>query len=329
MKYIVKTVWQIATLLWIIPGEICADDGLSNPSVRPQEQPRTIDIFVDALYWYTTENVDWAYVVHSKGISSQIDYKAFVFDWAPGFRIRLGHNMEHDRWDTQASYTWFHSSASDTSAGLITPGFFSVRLSDLEPFSEGKANINIHYNMFDLDLGRAFFISNHFALRPSIGMKAGWISQSINSQWSRVIDTIPILAAENLQQSFAGGGAKGGVSTRWCFGNIQQHFFSLIGTFEAGYLWGQWSIQDKYEDTLDTIIYTNTTPRSFGSFMLHYFTGLGWDVNFDHNQAHFAFKLGYEIEDWFNHCQFFTDINGAQSNDLILQGASASLGFEF
>lgn len=325
MNYIGKRL----SAIFIIIGSLYADDGLPNLSARPQKQPRTIDVSLDALYWYTTENVDWAYVVHPNANFLEVDYKTFVFNWAPGFRVRLGHNMEHDRWDCQASYTWFQSKASGASEGLITPGFFAVRLSALEPFSQGAANISIHYNMFDLDLGRAFYISNHLLVRPSIGMKAGWISQIIHSHWSRLIDSIPIFAEENLKQSFAAGGAKGGVNTKWFLGNTQKHFFSLIGTFEAGYLWGQWSIQDKYEDTLATIIYTKTTPRSFGSFMLHCFAGLGWDVNFDNDRAHFAFKLGYEIEDWFNQCQIFTDINGAQNNDLILQGLSASLGFDF
>jgi hypothetical protein len=323
----VRNLWQIASVFLIL-SHLYADDGLPNPSTRPITQPKTIDMFVEALYWYTTENVDWAFTLHQNGNTVQTDYKAFVFQWAPGFRVGLGYNMEHDEWDTQASYNWFQSHASAASDGPITPGFFAARLSDLEPFSTGKASINLHYNMFTWDLGRSFLVSNHLALRPVIGMKAGWITQKIHSHWT-LFDIIPIYAAENLKQSFKGGGPKGGVTSKWYLGNTQKHLFSLISTFEAGYLWGHWSIQDKYEDTLATIIYTKTTPRSFGSFMLHGFMGLGWDVNFDHDRSHFAFKLGYEIEDWFNQCQIFTDIDGAQNNDLILQGFSASLCFDF
>lgn len=332
IRDIFKAMRQITSVFSLmILGHLYADDGLPNPSARPQEQPRTIDVFLDALYWYTTENVDWAFTLHHKGNSTQTNYKAFVFNWAPGFRIGLGHNMEHDRWDTQASYTWFQSKASGAADGSITPGFFAARLSALEPFSKGHASINLHYNMFDWSLGRAFLVSNHLFLRPSIGMKAGWITQTIHSYWELFdfIGSNSLFARENLKQSFKGGGPKGGVSSKWQLGNTKKHFFSLINTFEAGYLWGHWSIQDKYEDTLATTISTITTPRSFGSFMLHCFMGLGWDVNFDHDRAHFECKLGYEIEDWFNQCQLFTDINGAQNNDLILQGFSASLGFDF
>jgi hypothetical protein len=309
-----------------------AEDGLSNLSLRPESQSKTVDMFVEALYWYTSEEIDWAYTLHHKESLTQTSYKSFVFNWAPGFRVGLGYNMEHDQWDTQITYTWFQSKASASSSGPITPGFLAARLSFLEPFSTGRASIHLHYNMFDWDLGRAFLISNHLTLRPSIGIKAGWINQKIHSYWEllNILESpLSLLARENLKQDFKGGGPKGAVTANWCFGKTQSSYFSLIGMFEAGYLWGHWSIQDQYIDTLNTIIYTKTTPRSFGSFMLHSFLGLGWDCNFDQDRAHFKCKLGYEIEDWFNQCQIFTNISGAQSNDLILQGLTASLRFDF
>lgn len=63
--------------------------------------------------------------------------------------------------------------------------------------------------------------------------------------------------------------------------------------------------------------------------MLHFFVGPEWDFNFDHDRAHFKFRLGYEIEDWFDQLQIFTNISGAQNNDLFLQGLTASLRLDF
>ena len=328
---ILKTSWKVASVFSILTGRIYADDGLCNPSARPITQPKTIDMVLETIYWYTSENMDWAYTLFTSNRFVQTDYKVFVFNWAPGFRIGLGYNMEHDQWDTQASYTWFQSEASGSTGGPVIPGFLPARLSGLEPFSKGNASINLHYNMFDWDLGRAFFVSNHLLLRPFIGMKAGWITQKLHSNWElfNFFGSDSLFATENLMQSFAGGGPKGGFSSKWLLCCSEQYFFSLVGMCEAGYLWGHWSIHDEYEDSLATTIPLITTPRRFGSFVLHSFIGLGWDADFDHDRSHFEFKLGYEIEDWFNHCQFFTDINGAQNNDLILTGFSASLRFDF
>lgn len=315
----------LLSLLWILG--LYADSGLSNPSTRPMTQPKTVDLSVSALYWYTAEAIDWAYTRSGDTTFLESTYETFTFNWAPGFRVGLGYNMEHDGWDSQASFTWFQSYATAASDGpIIVPGFLAARLSLLEPFLSGKANVNIHYNMFDWDVGRSFFVSRHLSLRPSIGMKAGWISQKIHSHW--IVDPL-IIAEENIKHSFKGGGPKGGVASQWQLGHLRKHFFSLIGTFEVSYLWGHWSIHDRYIDSLLTLIDAATTPRSFGSIVLHSFLGFGWDVDFDRDRSHAAFKLGYEIEDWLNQLQIFTNINGAQNNDLILQGLSASLLFSF
>ncbi|MGH2611696.1 MAG: Lpg1974 family pore-forming outer membrane protein, partial [Rhabdochlamydiaceae bacterium] len=168
--------------------------------------------------------------------------------------------------------------------------------------------------------------------RPSIGLKGGWINQTLHSYWTipNFIGPLTFYASENLKQRFQGVGPKGGLTGKWCFGNIQKNqCFSLIGMFEAGYLWGHWSIRDKYSDSLLTIINVKTPGRNFGAFVLHAFAGLGWDYNFDHERSHFSVKVGYEIEDWFNQFQIYSDTSGSQNNDLILQGLNLSVRFDF
>jgi hypothetical protein len=326
-----RTILQITSVFFmILTGIIYADGGLPNPSIRPEAQNKNLEVFADLLCWYASETVDWAFTLDHNQNSIKTDFKTFGFDWAPGFRVGLGYNLENDQWDTRASYTWFQSIAKGHAQGSVTPSFFAARLSLLEPFSQGKASLHLHYNMFDWDLGRGFLVSKCLFLQPSIGLKGGWITQTIHSSW-----TIPVLnlfllsSSENVKQTFNAGGPKGAVTAKWCFENIQKHSFSLIGQFEAGYLWGHWSIRDKFVDELGTIIHVNTTNRNFGSFMLHSFLGLGWDCNFNRKQMHFSSKLGYEIEDWFNQYQLFTDDSGSQNNDLILQGVNFSLSLSF
>lgn len=307
------------------------DSGLANLSIRPDAQPKTIDFFADALYWYTSETVDWAFTRTIDGISLDSSYKTFSFDWAPGFRLGAGYNMEHDNWDTQASYTWFQSKASGETSGLVTSAFMAARLSLLEPFSTGKARLHVHYNMFDWTLGRSFFMSRSLIFRPSIGLRGGWINQKILSTWTipDFIGSLPLIASETIKQSFQGGGPTANAKAKWCFGAFRKHFFYLMSELGAGYLWGHWEIRDKFFDSLNTSIYTKTSDRNFGSFLLRAHLGFGWDANFDHERAHFELRLGYEIEDWLNQFQIFSDASGSQNNDLILQGLHLGLRFDF
>jgi len=304
--------WIFRSFFFFMTGTLCAET----------------DLFVRGLYWYTNETVDWAFTLSQNQNSVQTVYQTFVFDWAPGFSAGVKYRHEPDGWNTQASYTWFQSSASDHASGTVTPGFLAARLSLLEPFSTGKASMRIHYNMFDWDLGSEFLATEHLTFRPAIGVKGGWINQTILSGWTR--SSLPgFTASENLQQKFQAGGAKGGVSGQWRFGNFRAHTFSLIGLFEAAYLWGHWSIQDQFTDSFSTVIDTQTTDRNFGSLVFHSFFGLGWDYRWRQDRNRVNLNVGYEIEDWLNQCQFFTDISGSQNNDLILQGLNGSLGVDF
>ncbi|HSX03602.1 MAG TPA: Lpg1974 family pore-forming outer membrane protein [Rhabdochlamydiaceae bacterium] len=310
---------------------IDAEDGLPNLSIRPQEQYKSVDIFVDALYWHTGETLDWAFTLTNSPNFEKSEFKTFSFDWDPGFRVGVGYNLNHDEWDTQLTYTWFQSKTRDHASGSVTSNSLAARLSLLEPFSTGKASLKVRYNIFDWDLGRSFLVSDYLFFRPFIGVKGGWINQIFSSEWTIInfLGTLPLIATDKMQNRFQGAGPKGGVSGNWCFGNIQTHCFSISGMFEAGYLWGHWTIRDKFIDSLFTTIYVKPTNRNFGSLVLHAFLGLGWDCNFDHCRSHFSAKIGYEIEDWFNQLQIYTDIAGSQNNDLILQGLSARVYFDF
>ena len=147
------------------------DTGLPNLSDRPASQDRSIDIFADALYWHATETVDWAYTRVSSPNFERATYKTLSFGWDPGFRVGLGYNMHHDQWDTQLTYTWFQTEATNRANGAVVSGFLAARLSLLEPFTTGKIRFNLHYNMFDWDLGRSFFVSRSLSLRPYIGLR--------------------------------------------------------------------------------------------------------------------------------------------------------------
>jgi hypothetical protein len=306
-------------------------DGLPNPAVRPKEQAGTIDFFAKALYWVPSETLDWSFTLNHTATTVTTAYRSLVFNWAPGFSVGFGINMGHDEWDARASYTWLNAKASDHTAGPVTSAFLGARTSLVELaelFGFGQARLNLLYNFFDIDLGRSFFLSDSLSIRPMIGIKGGWITQKIFSEWETpdfILTGALLSASENLTQNFQGGGPKGGVSGKWYF----TRYFSLLSQFEAGYLWGHWSIDDTYIDNLNTIVFVDTTNRNFGALVFHSFLGFGFDWNFNSNRSHISLQMGYEIEDWFNHLQIFTNTSGSQNNDLILQGFNVGLNLDF
>ena len=333
MRGYFRTVLRIVSIFFIIFSEgIHADDELPSLSVRPEVQKRTIDTFAEVLYWHTSETVDWAFTIDHHQNSLKDTFKTLVFDWAPGFRIGMGYHTDYDQWDTRVGYTMFQSKAKDNAQGAVTSGFLAPKIIPyLQPFSTGRVRLNLNYHMFDWDIGHGFLTSTCLFLRPSIGLKGGWITQTIHSSWTNpdYLLFLPVHASENLKQVFKGGGPKCALAMKWYIENSKEHFFSLMGQFEAGYLWGHWSIRDKFFDNYFTVINVKTSERNFGSFMVHSFIGCGWDYAAKSDRLQINMKLGYEIEDWFNHCQIFTNTSGSQKNDLILQGFNFSLNFAF
>lgn len=308
-----------------------ADTGLPNLSARPTAQDKSIDIFGDALYWFASETVDWAFTTAGDQ-NFKTHYKTISFHWDPGFRVGLGYNMLHDQWDTQLAYTRFNTEAEARASGAVTSGFLAARLSLLEPFRTGKIRYDIHFNIFDWDLGRNFLVSKSLSFRPNIGIKGGWINQKMRLKW-----TIPNFAglgflysaSESVKNNFRGGGPKGGVNTKWIFGSINGHAFSLVGDFAAAFMWGRWTLRDDFTDLFLTHTSIPMKNHTFGAFMVQALIGLGWDFNFDKDRSRLALKLGYEIQDWLNQFQVFTNIAGTDNADLILQGLTVDLRFDF
>lgn len=306
-----------------------ADNEMPHPSILQQVRSKTINICADLLYWHTGETVDWAFTLANNSNTFQTSYKTFDFDLDFGFRVGLGFNFKND-WDAQVSYTSFEPTATDYTNGSVTPAFLGARLSLLEPFSTGKASLKIKYKILDGDLGCTFLVSKYFNIRPAIGIKGGWIYQYLDSNWTipNFLEIIFLSACENLKQLFQGCGPKAKIISKWYFANFQKQNLSLIGMFELGYLWGHWSIKDKYLDSFLTVIDVKTTERNFGSFVFHGFVGLGWECYFHHSD-HFETKIGYEIEDWLNQFQIYSDASGSQNNDLILQGLTFNLRVDY
>ncbi len=316
---------KVVIALLLLTDLYARDTGLPNLSDRPKEQDKSIDVFASALYWRAGETVDWAHVLTSSSNSVQDSYKTIAFNWDPGFRIGLGYNMIHDQWDTQITYTKFQTEATDHGSGPITSGFLAARLSLLEPFQTGKIRFNLHYNMFDWDLGRSFLVSRSLSLRPFIGIKAGWIDQTIHAEWTKP----NFSAKESVKNNFEGAGPRGGVNGQWILGNVNRHVFSLIGNVAGAFMWGHWTLRDQFTDTFLTKTSVPMKNRNFGALMLQALLGVEWGFNFDNNRSHFSLKASYEIQDWMNHFQVFTNDSGTDNLDLFLQGLTMGLRLDF
>lgn len=104
-------------------------------------------------------------------------------------------------------------------------------------------------------------------------------------------------------------------------------------------MWGNWDLRDNFRD--DDISYSplldikipvyasvTTGKRSFGAFEMQALLGMTVDFDFNCDQ-HFTFKAGYEIQNWFSQYQLFDNLTSYHFNNLLFQGLTADMRFDF
>ncbi len=305
---------------------------------RPQTLYSNLDVFANVLYLHVTQTVDMGAIANIDNPNMQNHtFKSVTFGWDPGFKVGVGYNMEYDGWDTQFSYTWFRTRTSEyiqPGSGIIKPSFWGFTTALTEVFISGQLHWNIKFNVLDWSLGRAFWLSRNLSIRPLIGLKGGLIDQTIFTNWQNPtiffpLTTTTLVAMENLKQNFRGVGPKGGVGSKWVLGNIDKFYFSLLGDFEAAFLWGHWKFKDHFEDNFLVTVNTKVANINFGALVIQSLIGIGLDFNFRNDLSHFSFKMGYEIQDWVSAYQLFDDNTGQHNNDLILQGLNLSFRLDY
>lgn len=276
-----------------------------------------LNFFLDALYWQATETVDWA-LINDLGIQNQnITYKTVSFKYAPGFRI--GGLFAISDWDSKFSYTRFHTKTTDSVSGNLVSTFMGGKIAQGSNFYRtGNVSLTIDFNMFDWDIGQCISITDTLRLRPAMGLRGGFINQSITTNFQG-----PISVTENVKNNFRGIGPKAGIEGSWIFCRNNGCEISLFSDFSTSFLWGKWIIHDVAEVSNANTIDTKVGNRNFGAFTIQEIIGI--NLNYDC----FAIKMGYEISDWFNQYQVLDNGTGAHNNDLILQGISLRISYDF
>lgn len=340
--------------------------------VTPNAGPRVnggADLFFTAAFtWWTAheDGLAFAYIeedfIPGVATTAQVPTTTVAipdFKWKPGFKVGAGLDFCHDGWDVYLDYTWFHSmnnrkSISVDPAGTpdVSDGYWLVNapyLQDvllpiaahfrLDFYETVTGNLALKWNIFDLELGRNFYISRRIKLRPHFGLKGMWARQTFNlvlDNKSNNGATNSISTMNNKIKNW-GIGVRAGLDTAWQFCES----FSLIGEIAATGLWEQFKVHriDATDILITTVIGTaGTSPSSvnyqynFYSLrpVIEWFLGLRWEMWTCGDDFHFEFDAGWETQLWFSQNQFLRiECLEADHGDLAFQGLTVRARFDF
>ena len=113
---------------------------------------------------------------------------------------------------------------------------------DVSLLNSASIDWRLTYNTIDLEAGRKFAIGESAWIRPSLGIKTAIIQQRIQ------LDTSDVLygtsTEEDITHDFWGIGPSFGIGGAWNLPTCDN--LSLIGSFSADFLFGQWNVNDAY-----------------------------------------------------------------------------------
>lgn len=374
----------------------CIDCECFSPSTYNLDCATGMFVSVDFLYWYAKET-NLSYAMKAKGVSQRpvnagrltapdtyalaSKYKDLGAKWDPGFRFGIGWDMDCDGWDLYLNWTYYHNRKKEkteipvptVSNGLVSaPGIVFIQnpWNDMAVWQANfwdfvSAKWTLNYNVIDLELGRKFWTSRCFSIRPYIGLRGAWTKTNFNlfselgpytgSFRGTNLHNILAKAHDNFTNRLWGVGLLAGLQPYW---NFHSNFF-LFGDFDLALIWGKFqanksiNYQVTANSNLDNAFFVlervrNTSHRNLFRMqaVLDLFLGVRWEKNWCCDRYLSSFDLGWENHIWFEHGAYTknTDLGGNPANaadavyartyfdeitNLVLGGIVARARFDF
>jgi hypothetical protein len=335
-----------------------------------------VDVYVQADYilWHASEgglayiwnggSVPILTVATSNNVLSQGNEKSPHFKMSSGFKAGLGLDFHYDGWDMGLNYTWLrpHASSSFSAAPvgshnislcvgdttLVPAGKNTVEILETITPREGFSSWKLHFNVLDLELGRAFFVSPKLVLRPHFGLKGTWDTQryniayvSANANQATIVGTTVTLSSSTAVETYTvyqkqyywGLGARTGVNSSW----MVSRNFSFFGNWALTALWGQFK-NTRYDisDVTGTTVVTNYMPVNLRARthqinpVLEMELGLRYDYWFSDDDYRFRIAASWENQLWLHQNHFVKALDASDvSGNLSLQGFTLNVRFDF
>lgn len=255
-------------------------------SVNPATRPFTLNpccceegeftISVAAFYWQATQD-GLEYAIRDFAVTDATTspitanlvtlvnshYLNPEFKWRPGFKVGIGYNGTHDGWDLELAWTHFNGRGKDSDEADFDEGVSDLTLwSDFSPqipgvdFNGGtilhaeaiKTSWRVDLNLADLELGREFWTSKYFTLRPFVGIryvsaKQTYLTNNFGGTWRLIGRTNQI----KMKNWFEGAGTRFGLDGMWKFGCCDpcSGSWGIFGNAAFSIVYGRFEVSQK------------------------------------------------------------------------------------
>lgn len=311
------------------------------------------------IYWAANEDgISIASIRDHSNVPSVIKTYSINSSYKPGFKVAFGMNCKnYDNWVLEGEYTYFHMkqhrSASitlETENVDVDPAFLSIDATlnadgfSLD-FTDCAGTWKNTIDLIDINLGRPFYSGKKFILSPYIGLRGGWLDQSLHGNYLAFDvdndDQLYTITSKSTQNSWIIG-PRIGIGFDWFLGCTK--FRLIMDSF--GSIFYQ-HFKDSFSDFFSTIGFVNTPVSTFKQSKntvnsnIDLLLSLGYGTYFAKNKYYFDLKAGYNFQIFF--CQnrlsrlpidesnTFSNVylDGYTPSNLILHGINVTMRFDF
>ena len=254
--------------------------------------------------------------------------RSLGFDWEVGYRLGLGWVTPHDNMELSVLFTRVKPDGDLGVDAGVPREVDGVVLPGVAGFHHASANSHMHYSTLDFELGRSYFLSRYFYLRPFFGSRTAWIHQGADVTFTGSgLETV----TSHFRNDFTGSGLRLGSDSKWFFA---RHWNFFMGA-SASALYGKYKVETganqliTYGSDIAASVYRMAAAAQAQ-------VGLGWETNFSCDSNQIALNVGYELNYWWRQNQqpnlesIESPVYGArQSKDLGFHGLTVDIQLAF
>jgi len=317
------------------------------------------------LYWFARENnLSFAVELEAKPVddlpNANLTFAASSFDylsskWSGGYRIGVGTTAFCDGWDFTVTWTSYKNAQSNKAATPVLDNFLPTSYEQqtlLNPwfnagiafdpaapapfyFDQIAATWKLRFRQIDAELGRQYWLSKKFSVRPFVGVRATWIKTDFETTSSKSFQNSSEAFGGTFIDSYThkndGVGIVAGFGPNWFFCPN----FSLFANIDASLVWGQCQIEKRenyqfFETQADPQLPIYLTSQSSkGQFnalssAFDLTIGLRFEESWCSNRFRLLADIGWEHHVWLDYV-YRPTVEGSYSieGDLFFTGFSS------
>ena len=264
------------------------------------------------------------------------------FDYHPAFKVGAGISFCRDDWTLFLQYTRFTSVDSKTmdieaelsaTNYLTTPWLSDAAFRDTYYYLKGKWELK--YNMFDLELGRPYYLGKKLVFKPHVGLRGGWIDQEFKLKSISFVDDATTRYYAKSEQDTWLIGPRAGLGTDW----LVSCDFRIFGNFSGSLTYQNFEVKGIQvkpiqEGITQKLLYVKTNDFSQITPNVEFSLGLGYGTYFCNYQWYFDLTVGYDFNYYWNQnwLRYNTNNNynlDADAGNLMMHGLNVTARLDF